>query len=275
MTAPASPSRLSSGAFIGTRSLSIETGGFKVGLWRAALPPEGVHEHVHEDAHFILTLDGGYQSLAHDRDTPRGTGHRTGSLIWNPPGVEHRDSFERPGGRFLSVSFMPPKDAPRGDPVRLNHAEAERAARLLVGRTARFDAGDAVAVEALALDMAAAVLGGPTLDCDGRAPPPWLFRARQAIEDLAVDARVEVRDIARCVGVHPVTLARRYRRHFGHSPGAAIRRARIHRAVAALTREARLPDLALQTGYADQSHLTREFAAFYGLSPARFRTLFG
>lgn len=274
MTAPSAPSRLQSGTFIGNRSLSVEAGGFKIGLWRAALPPEGVHEHVHEDAHFVLTLDDGYHSLAHDREIPRGEGFRAGALIWNPPGVEHRDSFERPGGRFLSVSFMPPPGAPRDHPVRLDHARAERAARLLVGRTARFGEGDGVAVEALALDMAAAALEGAA-PRDGRAPPPWLLRARQAIEDLAVDSGLEVRDVARCVGVHPVTLARRYRRHFGHSPGDAIRRARINRAISALTRGTRLTDLAAQAGYADQSHLTREFGAAYGLSPARFRALFG
>lgn len=272
MTAPSPPSRLQSGAFIGSRSLSVETGGFKIGLWRAALPPEGVHEHVHEDAHFVLTLDDGYHSLARDRETPRGQAFRAGSLIWNPPGVEHRDSFERPGGRFLSVSFMPPADAPRDHPLRLDHARAERAARLLVGRTARFGEGDGVAVEALALDMASAALEGSATR-DG-PPPPWLFRARQAIEDLAVHPGLEVRDVARSVGVHPVTLARRYRRHFGHSPGDAIRRARINRAISALTRGARLTDLAAQAGYADQSHLTREFGAAYGLSPARFRALF-
>jgi len=267
------PSRLPSGAFIGARSLSVETGGFKIGLWRAALPPESVHEHVHEDAHFVLTLDGGYHSLAHDREVPKGQAFRAGSLIWNPPGVEHRDSFEKPGGRFLSVSFMPTGDLPRGDPLRLAHPLAERAARLLIGRTAAFAAGDDIAVETLALEMAAAVHAGSAKGST-EAPPPWLLRAREAIEDLATGPDLEVRDIARAVGVHPVTLARRYRRHFGHTPGAAIRRARINRAIAALGRGVALADLAAMTGYADQSHLTREIRAFYGLAPTRLRALF-
>lgn len=273
MTSRAPLSRLPSGDFIGARSLSVETGGFKIGLWRAALPPEGVHEHVHEDAHFVLTLDGGYHSLAHDRETPKGRSFRAGSLIWNPPGVEHRDSFEVPGGRFLSVSFMPTGDLPRGDPSRLSHPRAERAARLLVGRTATFAPGDDIAVESLALDMASAVVGGVEVGATD-APPTWLRRAREAIEDLAVGPDLEVRDIARAVGVHPVTLARRYRRHFGHTPGDAIRRARINRAIAALGRGVQLADLATMTGYADQSHLTREIRAFYGLPPKRLRAAF-
>lgn len=273
MTSPILPSHLPSGAFIGARSLLVDAGGFKVGLWRAALPPEGVHEHVHDDAHFILTLDGGYRSLARDRETPRGDALRAGTLIWNPPGVEHRDSFERPGGRFLSVSFMPPPEMAQGDPSRLIHYRAERAARLLVGRTAAFKAGDDIAVEALALEMASAVLSDPENRTIG-SPPPWLRRAREAIEDLVGGPAIQVRDIALCVGVHPVTLARRYRRHFGHTPGDAIRRARINRAVAAMTRRVPLADLAALSGYADQSHLTREIRSFYGLPPARLRDLF-
>lgn len=274
MTSSPFGTRLPSGDFIGSRSLSVETGGFKIGLWRAALPPEGVHEHVHDDAHFVLTLDSGYHSLAHDREKPRDAAFRAGTLIWNPPGVEHRDSFERPGGRFLSVSFMPTGDLTGADPARLTHHRAERAARLLIGRTAAFLAGDEIAVESLALDMASAVFH----DRDARpgdAPPPWLFRAREAIEDLSANPGLQVRDIAALVGVHPVSLARRYRRHFGHSPAAAIRHARISRAIGALTGAVPLADLAAATGYADQSHLTREVRAFYGLPPRRLTAAFG
>lgn len=35
-----------------------------------------------------------------------------------------------------------------------------------------------------------------------------------------------------------------------------------------------LAALADETGYADQSHMTRDFTRIYGLSPARYRALF-
>lgn len=264
-------SRLSSGAFIGARSRVVEVGDFKVGLWRAALPPEQVQPHVHDDAHFVLALDGGYHSLARDPATPRGLGFGPGALVWNPPGVEHRDSFETPGGRFLSVSFMPPPGAARDDPLRLRGA-AEATARRLVGQAARHAAGDDLPLEGLALDLAAAVLTPSELDED--PAPHWLLLADEMIRDLSDRPGLEVRAIARAVGVHPVSLARRYRRHFGRSPAGAIRQARADRAAALVVRGVDLADLAVRAGYADQSHLTREFAAAYRMTPARYRAAF-
>ncbi|WP_269716338.1 helix-turn-helix domain-containing protein [Caulobacter sp. NIBR2454] len=267
----AAPS-FSSGAFLGDRSRAIQVAGFKVGLWRASLPPEGVHTHIHEDAHFVLALDGGYHSLAHDARTPRGVAFGPGALVWNPPGVEHRDSFERPGGRFLSVSFMPPQGAAQGDPLRLREHCAGAAARRLVGRLARLADGDEIAVEGLVLEMAGAVLTAAELEED--PAPDWLLLADEMIGDLSCQAGLEVREVARQVGVHPVSLARRYRRHFGRSPATAIRLARADRAADLIARGRDLVETAIVAGYADQSHLTRDFRAIYGLPPARYRAAF-
>ena len=49
---------LPSGDFFGAAARTIESGGFRVGLWIASRPPEAVEGHVHDDAHFILALDG-------------------------------------------------------------------------------------------------------------------------------------------------------------------------------------------------------------------------
>jgi AraC family transcriptional regulator len=263
---------LPSGDFFGAASRTVEAGGFRVGLWIASRPPEGVELHAHDDAHFVLALDGGYRSLAHDPLTPRDAAFGPGALVWNPPGVEHRDCFDVAGGRFLSISFDPPKGAGQGDPLRLRGAAAESAARRLVGVVGRFAAGDAVAMEGLTLDLAAAVLS--PLDLNEDPAPEWLLRAHEVLHDLADQPGLEVATVARIVGVHAVSLARRYRRHFGRSPAAAIRQARADRAAGRLARGVDLAELALGAGYADQSHMTRDFGAVYGLTPARYRALF-
>lgn len=235
------------------------------------MPPEEVHAHSHEDAHFVLAMDAGYRSVAHDPMTPRNQAFGPGALVWHPAGVEHRDCFDVAGGRFLSVSFMPPAGGRHGDPVRLRGA-AEVVVRRLVGATARFTMGDEIIVEGLALDLAASVLSPEELDED--PAPEWLQRAREIIHDMAAQPGMEVRSIAAEVGVHPVSLARRYRRHFRQSPAAAIRQARADRAAGLIARGTDLASLADQTGYADQSHMTRDFTCIYGLTPARYRALF-
>ena len=267
MTSPA----LAAGEFFGARFRSVATSGFKVDLRLATLPPEQVLSHSHDDAHFVLALDGGYRSLAHDPMTPADQAFGPGALVWNPAGVEHRDCFDVAGGRFLSVSFAPPPDARRGDPARLRGA-AEGLARRLVGAAARFSAGDEMRIEGLALDLAAGVHDAAELHED--PAPDWLWRACQAIGDLSSRPGLEVRSIAETVGVHPVSLARRYRRHFGRSPAHAIRQARADRCAGLVARGQDLAAVAAESGYADQSHMTRDFLALYGVTPSRYRAIF-
>lgn len=266
----ASPS-LASGEFFGVQTRGVMAHGYKVDLRIATLPPEQVHAHSHEDAHFVLALDSGYRSLAYDPLTPRNQTFGPGALVWNPAGVEHRDCFDVAGGRFLSVSFMPPAGARCGDPLRLRGA-AEVAVRRLVGATARFAVGDEMIIEGLALDLAATVLSPDELNED--PAPEWLQRAQELIDDMAAQPGIEVQSIAAEVGVHPVSLARRYRRHYRQSPAAAIRQARADRAAGMMARGSDLASLAADAGYADQSHMTRDFTSIYGLTPARYRALF-
>ena len=50
---------------------------------------------------------------------------------------------------------------------------------------------------------------------------------------------------------------------------------RLDRAAALLRGGAPLADVALDTGFADQAHLTRMFKAAHGVPPARHRALSG
>ena len=261
-----SEDRLAYGVFLGSLSRSVEAGGFQVDLRTATLPPEAVEEHSHDEGHFIFTLADGYLSLA----APDAL--RRGALIYNPPGVEHRDCFDQAGGGFLAISTpaLPPSITEA--PSLLRSAEAGRLVRRLVGTCIRAASGAALAAESLALDLAACV----TIEEDrSAAVPDWLLRADEAIADLCCEAGLEVRAIAAEAGVHPVHLARRYRRHFDQSPGAAIRQRRADAAAALLAAGADLADAAQAAGYADQSHLTRAFVSAFSVTPARYRDAFG
>lgn len=171
----------------------------------------------------------------------------------------------------MSVSFMPPQGAHRGDPKRL-FGVVETVARRLVGATAGFTSGDELKVEGLALDLASGVYGACELQED--PAPEWVRMAHEVIGDLSCKPGLEVRTVADVVGVHAVSLARRYRRHFGRSPATAIRQARADRAAGLVEQNRGLATVAASVGYSDQSHMTREFVAFYGLTPSRYRAIF-
>jgi len=81
-----------------------------------------------------------------------------------------------------------------------------------------------------------------------------------------------VDDLAAIAGCTVRQLQRLFAEHVGISPKWVIRRYRLYDAA---ERAAREPDLdwarvAAELGYADQAHLTRDFAAAIGLPPARY-----
>jgi AraC family transcriptional regulator len=79
-------------------------------------------------------------------------------------------------------------------------------------------------------------------------------------------------DLALEAGVHPVHLARVFRARHGISPGEYLRRRRLDWAAHRLAESAvPIADIALEAGFADQSHLTRSFHRWMGLTPLQYR----
>jgi AraC family transcriptional regulator len=138
---------------------------------------------------------------------------------------------------------------------------------------ARLDSSNLV-LEALGLELIA-ILSGIDERPSSRAAPRWLLLAKELIEDCSSND-LRIPDLASAAGVHPVYLARAYRRHFGYSPGEYLRRCRLLRVQALLAKtDMPLVQIALQCGYSDQSQMTRAFGAVFGMPPARYRALRG
>jgi AraC family transcriptional regulator len=82
-------------------------------------------------------------------------------------------------------------------------------------------------------------------------------------------------EVAAAVGMHPVHLAREFRRHFGCAPGEYIRRLRVEFACRRLaSTDTPLIEVALSAGFADQSHFTRTFRRQMRMTPGEFRRRF-
>jgi AraC-like DNA-binding protein len=80
-----------------------------------------------------------------------------------------------------------------------------------------------------------------------------------------------VRDAVRASGFSHRHLLVRFRETVGLAPKRYARVLRLQDALAALARpHARLVEVGLQAGYADQAHFTRDFHAFAGLTPTRW-----
>ncbi|MDV3456831.1 helix-turn-helix transcriptional regulator [Sphingomonas sp. HF-S4] len=191
-------------------------------------------------------------------------------LVYNPPKTQHRDRFATTGGRFLSID-LPPGSEPAtiANAVVLDRGEA-RSAAMRVAAVMLSGASD-LALQDAFLGVSASLEGAGD---ENRTLPSWLRVAVEALADLANEAELRVHDLAQLTGVHPVHLARVFRRHLGCSPGEVIRRTRVERAAAALSTGHSLAGLAAEHGFSDHAHLTRCFRAAYGVPPAAFRAAF-
>ena len=98
----------------------------------------------------------------------------------------------------------------------------------------------------------------------------------QAIEYMHATFREcpTLHDVSEAVGVHPVHLAREFRRKQGMTVGAYIRKLRVDFACQELSRSTHASvDIAVAAGFSDHSHMTRVFRQETGLTPTEFRNL--
>jgi AraC family transcriptional regulator len=200
------------------------------------------------------------------------------SAVIKPAGTVHANRFGPEGARLLSVELEPTRIAGLlDDRGSLDQWRWFRVTRALgVATRALLDLSECApppddAIESLAVELVAA-LDGDAEDVRG-SPPPWLRAVRERLED-DFERQCLVRDLAREAGVHPVHLARRFRRHYGLSVLDYLRGVRIRAVVRALAdAETPLSEIALSTGFSDQSHLTRVLRATTGITPRRYRHL--
>lgn len=93
--------------------------------------------------------------------------------------------------------------------------------------------------------------------------------AREYLE-AHLSHNVSLEDLAHVTGLSPFYLNRVFRQEMGLPPHQYQIQARIARAKALLYKGIPLKKVARDTGFADQSHLTRHFKKFVGVTPGRY-----
>jgi AraC family transcriptional regulator len=125
-------------------------------------------------------------------------------------------------------------------------------------------------IESLALGILAEASRRVAAVAASPAIPLWLQLAMAFIEQHFAEP-LPLTTVAKKVGVHPVHLARTFRRVHNTTFAAYVRQRRIEFARQELAGAAALSDIACAAGFCDQSHLSRCFKQHTGLTPAEYR----
>jgi AraC family transcriptional regulator len=223
-------------------------------------------------------LDGTVQ----EQCTPDAVCRRLG-LVVIPGGTPHAERFADPGVRCLIVEVTA-SGATLGElaarafdhPAYVSGSQiASLGLQLHREFRERDDLAD-LAIEGLVLQISAAVLRQrrglrDELEAPGRGEPRWLRRVCDLMGET-LGRPLSVGELATEAGVHPVHLARVFRRRYGVSPSEYARRLRVQAAIDALTHSDRsLAEIAAAAGFADQSHMSRQFRRIVGTPPGTFR----
>jgi len=237
-------------------------------------PGTWLSPHVHDRASLAVMLEGSFDLGI----TNRLFACEPGSVAAEPVEERHSNAVGTAGAHVLAIQPEPGAVDRLGPCADL--FDSVRYARsspvvLLAWRLARElrapDSVTPIAVEGLALETVALALREQRALRRVAAAPRWLARARDHLHERFLDPPT-VGELAQDAGVHPDYFARAFRTWFGAAVGAYVRRLRLDWAADRLARtEVPIVEIALDAGFADQSHFTRAFRHQVGITPGDYR----
>jgi AraC family transcriptional regulator len=231
--------------------------------------------HSHASARFSVLLQGTITET-----------HAKKSLEWKPLSFgfnlaeeEHTTSVHGMGARFLIIEVTPEwLERASGCSTIFDGSTVIQGGMLtwlgsrLHKEVLRPDEISPLAIEGIVLEMMAETSREHTKRLGESQLPRWLERARELIEARFAES-LSLASIAESVEVHPVHLARTFRRNYGRTIGDYVRSLRVQFVCEQLSAsEATFSEIAQAAGFSDQAHLSRTFKQFTGMTPAQFRT---
>jgi AraC family transcriptional regulator len=260
---------MGAGKFFGAARVQLRSGDFTVSAV-AHSNARVVPLHAHAHAFFSMLVTGRYREWFGGQSWDA----RPLSMVLRPAQAEHHDEIGPDGALFLCVDIAPSywnALAEAGTHLQrraFDDRPMSCVALRLLRELCEKRAGWRGVTESLVNELVAEYVADSRYV--QRREPRWLRRAIERLHDDPANESLSA--VAADLGLHPVHVSRMFKRHLGVTVSQYLRELRLQRAARALL-ESRAPlaDLADDHGFADQSHLTREFSRATNWSPAKLR----
>ena len=226
--------------------------------------------HAHDSMSVTLVLAG---SIAERVGEVEEIG-RPLSLVIKPVDVEHANRFGHERVRTLQIELSAQE---AGELARAHasmrhwqwrHHGVPVRAFVRLARALQQPNG-LTSVELASIEALASIDSSPVASGD----PPRVIRLLMSRlnDELCAPS---VRDLAADAALHPVYLARLFRRYVGSTIGQYVRRNRVRQAITRIsTHGDALSTVAHASGFADHAHMCRVFRDETGLTPSEYRAV--
>jgi AraC-like DNA-binding protein len=256
---------LSDGKYYGNIAHQVELKHFNLTLTTyasdATLP-----KHHHENPYFSLLLAGNYIEKDNKAETIIAGGHS----IFRPDEHEHANTFDGQKGKCFNLELKQSAKLIFGRQMHDQKAVVFKQSFLdLFLLHYRFVNGHpADTLDMLSFEIVSNLFERNDESRYGQAA--WIKTIRERINDLPEEQH-PVETLAATVSVHPVYMLRKFKEKTGLRLSEYINRVRLEKAANSIAAgQDNLTGIGYSSGFYDQSHFSRSFKSYFGVSPRDF-----
>jgi AraC family transcriptional regulator len=237
------------------------------------MPGDWSGKHFHENARFVFVLKGKFVEKYERRERFC----QPFTCIFRPPLEKHSETYSA-GVVCLSVDISPSwLKRLENYSINLNTSNAFLN-RLMPSKINKIcsemitnDGVSALAIDTLITEFAIETYRNSSVSKKGKSPR-WLKIAIEFIDEH-FSSNLTLNEIASIAGIHPVHLARVFKRVYHCTIADYIRELRIKSARQMLLKSnLSLAQIAFENGFTDQSHFTKIFKRLTDKTPAEYKS---
>jgi len=102
--------------------------------------------------------------------------------------------------------------------------------------------------------------------------PVWVKQIDEILHEHCTE-KLSLAELSKTLNIHPMHLSRDFQKHFHCNLGEYLRKLKIEKSLKLLNEFESLSELALECGFADQSHFIRCFKENIGITPLKYKKI--
>lgn len=269
------PEKLESSCFYGQKVKCMEVSNFCL-TESTYHPHRNLPKHFHENSYFCFVLKGIYSEKQGKNEIIA----KPFTVSFLSAGQTHEDCIHSQEVRVLVIEIpscwierLKEESVTINSTLNFHNSILPKLSARLYQEFYREDNSSLLAIEGIIYEMLAEG-SRQSKKFSERKIPRWLKFAHDFLTEHFAE-NLSLLEIASQVNVHPIYLSTVFKQKFGCNVGDFTRRLKIENACKEILKdELSMANIALESGFSDQSHFCKIFKNYTGLTPAAYKKTF-